>query len=357
MESTQSIRHITDTEAVFSILKEHDAAEGRLFILADSQTSEHCLPLIQNALPGAGRNTVLLNVANGEQTKTLETAGYLFRRLIEYQADRHSILLNVGGGMVTDLGGFVASTYKRGMRFINIPTTVLAQVDAGIGGKTGVNHLGFKNMIGTFSLPIETIIYPEFLNTLPKREVLAGFAEMLKHAIIASETLWQSCLDAHYIDLPFIKACIPEAIAIKQDIVSKDPEDSGERKTLNFGHTIGHALESFAMESAGRDLLHGEAVALGMIAESHISYQRGYISETLLNQLAGFISKNFKGLDLHDNQFHRIIEITRQDKKKDGNKLNMTLIKGIGEAVVDKNPSMEMIIDSLTYLQRFPFAK
>ncbi|NNK80457.1 MAG: 3-dehydroquinate synthase, partial [Flavobacteriales bacterium] len=196
----QSIRVIEKPKELFNLLKEHSLSEGKIFLLADSSTSEHCLPLIQNELPGGGRKCILLNVPDGESSKSIETATQLYSRLMEYQADRSSVLINVGGGMVCDLGGFIASTFKRGMNWINLPTTVLAQVDAAIGGKTGINHLGFKNMIGTFNFPIETVIYPAFLNTLPKREVLAGFAEMIKHAIIGSPEQWNDMVKAQYLD-------------------------------------------------------------------------------------------------------------------------------------------------------------
>ena len=357
MESKQSIRVINEAKNLFDVLKEHKLTETKIFILADSKTSEHCLPLIQEVLPGQGRNAILLNVQDGEGSKSLATVSHLYDRLIEYRADRHSLLVNIGGGMVCDLGGFVASTFKRGMHCINLPTTVLSQVDAAIGGKTGVNHKGYKNMVGTFHFPLETLIYPEFLNTLPKREVMSGFAEMIKHALIASTSLWKEMKSTPYVDLPFIQERIAPAMLIKTDIVSRDFKEAGERKKLNFGHTIGHALESFMMESPERDLLHGEAVALGMIAESHISFQKGYLAESELEEISSFIAKNYEGLDIHESQYHRLIEIMRHDKKSDGDKLNMTLLKGIGEAVINRNPTMEMIIDSLTYLMRYPFSK
>ena len=357
MEVKQSIRIISKAKSLFAILKEHELTATRIFILADSQTSEHCLPLIQEHLPGGGRSAILLNVPEGEGSKSIATATHLYDRLIEYRADRHSLLINVGGGMVCDLGGYIASTYKRGMKCINVPTTVLAQVDAALGGKTGINHLGLKNMIGTFHFPLETIIFPDFLNTLPKREVMSGFAEMIKHALIASPEMWNEMGSTPYVDLPFIKAHIAPAMQVKTDIVSRDFKELGERKKLNFGHTIGHALESFMMESPERDLLHGEAVALGMIAESHISFQKGLINAAVLDEISSFIAKNYDGLDIHESQYHRLIEIMRQDKKVDGAKLNMTLLTDIGGAVIDQNPTMEMIFDSLTYLMRYPFDK
>ncbi len=355
MTSEQSIRIIESPREVFTVLKEHRLTEAPIFILADASTSEHCLPLIQNELPGAGRRAILLNVSDGEGSKSIETVNQLYDRLIEYRADRHSVLINIGGGMICDLGGFVASTFKRGMKCINIPTTVLAQVDASVGGKTGINHRGYKNMIGTFQLPMETLIFPEFLNTLPKREVMSGFAEMVKHAIIGDEQLWTEMKEAPFIDLPFIKKRIVQALDVKKNIVLRDFKEQGERKKLNFGHTIGHALESHMMESPDRNILHGEAIALGMISETFISNKKGYITEGLMNDICEFIAKNFNGIELHQSQYHRLIEIMRQDKKGNRNNLNMTLIKGIGEAVIDRNPPMEMIIDSLTFLQRYPF--
>ncbi|NNC82112.1 MAG: 3-dehydroquinate synthase [Flavobacteriales bacterium] len=346
---------IESAKEIFTLLKKHKLTESQIFILADTQTSEHCLPLIESELPGGGRRTILLDIPSGESTKTLATAHDLYSRLMEYEADRKSLLLNVGGGMVCDLGGFVASTYKRGIQWINIPTTVLAQVDAAIGGKTGLNHHGVKNVIGTFEQPLATLVYPQFLNTLPKREVLAGFAEMIKHALIASTDLWEQMLKAPYIDLPLIKSLIGPSMVIKEEIVSRDMHETGERKKLNFGHTIGHALESYMMESPERDLLHGEAVALGIMAETYISHKKGYITESLHEQIAGFIAQHYECPPLHESNYHRILEIMKQDKKKRSSELNMTLLKGIGEAVIDRNPKMDLVIDSLTYLERYPF--
>lgn len=357
MNPIRHVRFIEEAKDIFEILKTHGLAESRLFILADSSTSEHCLPQIQKALPAEGRQAILLLIPDGEDQKSMETLTKLYSNLIEYQADRHSVLLNLGGGVITDLGGMLGSTFKRGMKFINLPTTVLGQVDAAIGGKTGVNFMGYKNMIGTFSQAIETLVYPEFLNTLPKREVMSGFAEILKHAIIGSEALWTKILEATYLDLPFIKSIIPEAIRVKEHIVSEDPYEHGVRKALNFGHTIGHALESYALEAAGKDLTHGEAVALGMIAETYISHKKGLLNKALLEEISTLIAANYAQFKIDESEFHRLIEIMRQDKKKAGKNLNMTLIDGIGSPVINMNPPMDLVIDSLYYLQRFPFKR
>lgn len=350
MPARQSITEIAAASSLFELLKKHALSEARIFILADSNTIEHCLPLIMEGLPGEGRNAILLNVGAGEQSKSLAMAEQLYDRLMAYRADRHSLLLNVGGGMICDLGGYVASTYKRGMRWMHLPTTVLAQVDAAIGGKTGVNHRGYKNMVGTFAFPLETVIYPEFLNTLPKREVMSGFAEMMKHALIGSPALWKKMCKAPYIDLPFIKLQIGPALKVKTSIVARDFKEAGERKKLNYGHTIGHALESYMMESPDRDMLHGEAVALGMVAEAQIAVQMGLLPSEELDAISSMVAEHYPQLHLHESQYHRLIELMRQDKKMEGERLNMTLLKGIGQAEIDCNPTMEMVIDSLLYL-------
>lgn len=328
---------------------------GRIFILADTNTAEHCLPLIQSMLPSEGRNVMLMDLAAGEEEKNLETAIDLYTQLINYGADRDSLLINLGGGMVCDLGGFVASTFKRGIEFIHIPTTVLSQVDAALGGKTGVNMGPLKNMIGTFKRPSQTLIFPEFLNTLPKSEVMSGFAEILKHALIADKELWETLIHAPYIDLPLIKSVIPQAMKVKEDIVQRDFEEQGERKKLNFGHTIGHALESFVLESPEKDLLHGEAVALGMICESYLSMKSKGISADQLDSICEFIAAHFKPMDLDRMQFHRLIEIMRHDKKNKQSRINFTLLNGIGDSVVDQEPEMEDIMEALGFLERYPF--
>jgi len=357
MEHRQSVKVLEDLSDFFELLRSCGAAESRIFILADKSTSEHCLPLLSESLPGQGRNCVLLNVSDGEQRKSIVPALHLCERLLEYSADRHSVLINLGGGKICDLGGFVASIFKRGMRWINIPTTVLAQVDAAIGGKTGVNLMGYKNMLGTFQFPEHTVIHPGFLRTLPKREVLSGFAEMAKHAIIASPELWRAMLTAEYIDLKFIEARIGEAMEIKREIVARDFMEKGDRKQLNFGHTVGHALESFMMESPAAKLLHGEAVALGMMAETHISYQMGLVSEDVLIEISTFLAQNYQGVDIDENEYHRLIEIMRQDKKSNKDRLNMTLIRGIGLCEIDQEPTMDKVFDALTYVMRYPFDK
>lgn len=298
-----------------------------------------------------------MHITAGEEEKNLESAMNLYGQLISYGADRESILINLGGGMVCDLGGFVASTFKRGMDFIHIPTTVLSQVDAAIGGKTGVNLGALKNMVGTFCHPLQTLIYPEFLNTLPKKEVMSGFAEIIKHALIADKDLWKKLSQATYIDLPLIKSVIPGALQLKQDIVQRDFKEGGERKKLNFGHTIGHALESLILESPEKDLLHGEAVALGMICESYLSMKAGGISPQEMETICEFIAAQFQAIDLDRMKFHRIIELMRHDKKNKQSRINFTLLQGIGSAVVDQEPEMEHIMEALGFLERYPFPK
>jgi 3-dehydroquinate synthase len=346
---------LTDSKSLEEALNQRLSDKGRIFILADSNTSEHCLPMIQSMLPQDGKDCMLMDLAAGEDAKSLDTAMDLYRQLITYGADRSSVMINLGGGMVCDLGGFVASTYKRGMEFIHVPTTVLAQVDAAIGGKTGVNLGSLKNMVGNFTLPSATLIYPEFLNTLPKREVMAGFAEILKHALIADHSLWTKIIEAPYIDLPLIKSIIPEASHVKVGIVNRDFEEKGERKKLNFGHTIGHALESLILESPGKNLLHGEAVALGMIAESYLSMKAGKLSDDELKAISDFIAQHYKPIELDRMQFHRIIELMRHDKKNKRSKVNFTLLNGIGDSLIDQEPDMEDVMEALNYLEHYPF--
>jgi 3-dehydroquinate synthase len=273
----------------------------------------------------------------------------VWKALGELGADRHSLLVNLGGGVITDLGGFVASTYKRGISFINIPTTLLAQVDASVGGKTGVDLGALKNEVGVFAEPEELFIWPEFLKTLPKREHISGLAEILKHGLVSDRAYWNSCIKTDLSRPENLEEIIRHSIAIKSAIVAADPNEIGERKKLNFGHTIGHAVEGLVLERQEKTLLHGEAVALGMICESWISVQDTKLPEAEHEEIVRNICRYFPLQTLNAVDDHRLIELMRHDKKNEKGDIRMVLLKSIGLAHTGKTVSPDRIINALDY--------
>lgn len=234
---------------------------SRKFILVDENTISHCLPVLMMNVPSLARAEVI-EIESGEKNKNIDIAIRLWEVLTELQADRRSVLLNLGGGVIGDIGGFVASTFKRGIDFLNVPTSLLAQVDASVGGKVGIDLNGLKNQIGVFKNPASVYIYPDFLKTLPKREVLAGFAEMLKHGLVLDEGHFYELKAFDLSRIDHLEALIMRSVHLKNEIVLDDPKEKNQRKLLNFGHTIGHALETYALENMTFSLPHGEAVAI-----------------------------------------------------------------------------------------------
>ncbi len=286
----------------------------------------------------------------GEQYKTLGTAEKLWDFLINNRADRYSLLLNIGGGVVTDLGGFVASTYKRGIPYINIPTSLVAQVDASVGGKTGVDFKSYKNVIGTFAQPHATIINTEFLRTLDKRQFIAGFAEMIKHALLSGAKDWAQvkAFDPQHPDFELLEYLVKRSVEIKYDVVRQDPHENKLRKVLNFGHTVGHALESYYM-SRNIDILHGEAVAIGMIAEIYLSNKKFILSIDKVFEISGFIARTFPVFKIPYEHYDRILENMYQDKKNRDNKISFALLEDLGKPHVDQYCSESDIKEALNF--------
>lgn len=319
----------------------------QVFVLTDSNTVRHCYPLLQESLP----THTLLEIPAGEEYKTLASCEIVWRELTEKAADRFAVLVNLGGGVVTDLGGFCAATYKRGIRFVQVPTTLLAQVDASVGGKTGVDFLGFKNQIGVFQEPLAVCIDPQFLQTLDERQLKSGYAEVVKHWLIADAAAFSAQppqgLPAHN-----WAAIIQDSVATKQRIVEADPLESGLRKVLNFGHTVGHALESYLLLQAGREILHGEAVAAGMICESWLSVQRGLLSAAELERIEAYLFSVFEKVQFVTMETEAIAQLALQDKKNNGTTINCTLLHGIGRAVYDQPVTVAEIAESLRYYHR-----
>ncbi|HEX6223067.1 MAG TPA: 3-dehydroquinate synthase family protein, partial [Chryseolinea sp.] len=252
-------------------------------VLVDENTRRQCYPLIQSALP----NHFIIAVSSGESEKNIDTSVRIWQQMTEHNLDRHACMLVLGGGVLGDMGGFCAATYKRGIDFILIPTTLLAQVDASIGGKLGVDFNHYKNHIGVFQKPVLTLLFDGFLKTLPEAELRSGFAEIIKHALISDETMWKE-ISAKPLALQDWKKLIKHSVEFKAWVTTEDPKERGLRKILNAGHTIGHALESYLLAKGNR-ILHGEAIAAGLIAEGYIAKNRGYLLDTDLRNICDFI--------------------------------------------------------------------
>ncbi len=321
----------------------------QLLILVDENTHEHCLPTLLGNLE-TEISFEIIEIEAGEEMKTLETAAQLWEILTEFETDRKALMINLGGGVITDMGGFIASTYKRGIPFINIPTTLLGMCDASIGGKTGIDHQFLKNIIGTFAHPEQIFVFPEFLQTLPFEELRSGFAEMLKHGLITDESHWSDLISIKELTPQNIFPFIERSMQIKQNVVEQDFTEQNVRKTLNFGHTIGHALESLFLLK-GKPIMHGEAVALGMICETRISFLQDLISEDTSNAIVSNIQKYYPHLDISEFSVEEIVNLMKNDKKNSAGNINFSLITGIGSSIFNCSVSLENIKTSLLYYQ------
>lgn len=317
-------------------------------VLCDRNTERDCWPLLQKMLNPTSIKTKLITVPAGEQHKQLDSAQMIWKGLSEIGADRYSLLINLGGGMITDLGGFSASLYKRGIDFIHLPTSLLAMVDAAIGGKTGVDLDGLKNQIGLFKQPTATLIFPAFLRTLAKAELKSGMAEWLKQALIADAELWRQSPDA--LDQIIDAELIMRAASIKEQIVSRDPEEKGERKLLNFGHSIGHALETFFLNH-NRQVPHGFAIAAGMICESYLSYRSELLPKEAFMEISRLLKNHFPHLIFEEKDHDEILNYLKQDKKNRDGKLLFVLLRQIGKASYDHEIKTELVLDALKYYQ------
>ena len=336
----------------FSQLNEflHEKTFSKIFILVDENTHEYCLPvLLGNMETDLGFE--ILEIEAGEEMKNIQTANQLWEILTEMQADRKALVINLGGGVITDMGGFVASTYKRGIQFINIPTTLLSMCDASIGGKTGIDLMHYKNMVGTFAFPEQIFIFPKFLETLPFKELRSGFAEMLKHGLIADKNHWDQLIQIRKLEVETVIPHIQTSMNIKQNVVDQDFHEQNIRKTLNFGHTIGHAVESLCLQQEN-PILHGEAVAMGMIAEAHLAYLEKLISEDDSKIIIENIQRYYPYLDISDFKDEDITTLLLNDKKNTDSKINFSLLSGIGSCIYDHQCSQENIIESLTFYRK-----
>ncbi|OCA73817.1 3-dehydroquinate synthase [Chryseobacterium arthrosphaerae] len=336
----------------FSQLNEflHDKKFSKIFILVDENTHEYCLPvLLGNMETDLGFE--ILEIEAGEEMKNIQTANQLWEILTEMQADRKALVINLGGGVITDMGGFVASTYKRGIKFINIPTTLLSMCDASIGGKTGIDLMHYKNMVGTFAFPEQIFINPKFLETLPFKELRSGFAEMLKHGLIADKNHWDQLIQIHKLEVETVIPHIQTSMNIKQDVVEKDFHESNIRKTLNFGHTIGHAVESLCLQQEN-PILHGEAVAMGMITEAHLAYLENLISEEDAKMIIENIQRYYPYLDISDFKDEDITALLLNDKKNADSKINFSLLTEVGSCNYDHQCSQKNILEAISFYRK-----
>lgn len=319
---------------------------SNLFIITDNNTNEYCL---HQFLPYVATELTIeiIEFEAGEVNKNIDTCIEIWNVLTELGADRKSLIINLGGGVVTDLGGFVASTFKRGVDFINIPTTLLSMVDASVGGKTGVDLGNLKNQIGVINVPIMVLIDTQYLKTVPQNEMRSGLAEMLKHGLIFDKNYWEQFLDITTINFSDLDSLIHRSIVIKNEIVMQDPTEKNIRKALNFGHTLGHAIESYFLENEKKTtLLHGEAIAIGMILESYISWQQKLITELEYRQIKLVIKSIFDEVVIEENDFRPIMELLIHDKKNEYGDIQFVLIEGIGAIKINQLVDNELIINA-----------
>nr|WP_157493914.1 3-dehydroquinate synthase [Fulvivirga imtechensis] len=319
---------------------------SKIAVLVDENTRKHCYPLVARSLP----QHILIEIKSGEKFKILDTCSNIWQQLTEHSFDRKSLMINLGGGVIGDMGGFCAGTYKRGIDFINIPTTLLSQVDASVGGKLGIDFNGYKNHIGLFQEPKNVIIDLQFLKTLPKNELRSGFAEVIKHHLIADVEGWVKLKKNNFESLDW-NILVPHSISIKHGIVKQDPYESGLRKALNFGHTIGHAIESYLLNS-GKPKLHGEAIAAGMICEAYLSHSRNLISSAELEEVSSYILQIFGKIPLTDHDRGEALHYLIQDKKNKGNSILAALLSGIGQIVWDQEINSEEALGALIYYDK-----
>ena len=345
---------------------EHD----RLFILTDETTRELCWPVVSGypCLQGAE----VISIGATDTHKTLDSLAHVWEELGRLGGTRHTLLINIGGGMVTDLGGFAASTFKRGIQYINIPTTLLAMVDASVGGKTGINFRGLKNEIGVFNNAATVILSTQFLRTLDRENILSGYAEMLKHGLISNKAMWAELMNfplgAEPLDLTTLQRMLADSVAVKQRIVTEDPLEHGLRKALNLGHTVGHAFESFALSTMGTvpsvssaanytgtvpsvqtPLLHGYFVAFGLVCELYLSAVKTNFPTDKMRQTVSFIHEHYGRMPITCDDYPILFELMTHDKKNTAGSINFTLLGGIGDIRINQTATKEEIYEALDF--------
>jgi 3-dehydroquinate synthase len=335
--------NLTETLATAIAECEHD----RTFILVDETTERCCLPIVSGMDSVRGAQIIVIGAT--DSYKTLESLSHVWEALGEGGATRHSLLINIGGGMVTDLGGFAASTFKRGINYINIPTTLLSMVDASVGGKTGINFRGLKNEIGVFSNASTVILDTTFLKTLDAENICSGYAEMLKHGLISNEPMWAELMnfDLAHPNLQQLRTMVADSVAVKQRIVTEDPLEQGIRKALNLGHTVGHAFESFALKHS--PILHGYAVAYGLISELYLSTVKTGFPSDKMHQTVSFIKEHYGKMAITCDDYPTLLELMTHDKKNVAGTINFTLLGGIGDIRINQTATKEDIYEALDF--------
>ena len=324
---------------------EHD----KLFVLTDTTTQEKCLPVLQKFY--CMKEAKVITIPASDSHKDIESLMMVWKGLQEGGASRHSCMINLGGGMVTDLGGFAASTFKRGINFINIPTTLLAMVDASVGGKTGINFGGLKNEVGVFNDSKFVILDTEFLKTLDAKNICSGYAEMLKHGLISTEAMWEELVsfDLATPDLKLLQRMVGDSVKVKERIVEQDPHEKGIRKALNLGHTFGHAFESWALKR--KPILHGYAVAFGLIPELYLSVAKTGFPTEKMRQTVTFIKENYGTLNITCDDYDELIELMHHDKKNQNGIINFTMMGAIGDIRINQTATTEEIKEALDFFR------
>ena len=324
---------------------EHD----KIFVLTDETTLVKCWPAVKNYF--SLKDAKVITIGATDMHKDLDTMVHVWKSLGEGGASRHSCLINLGGGMVTDLGGFAAATFKRGINFINIPTTLLSMVDASVGGKTGINFGGLKNEIGVFCDSKFVILSTQFLQTLDAENICSGYAEMLKHGLISDERMWAELVsfDLAQPDLKQLQRMVGESVAVKERIVAQDPHEHDIRKALNLGHTFGHAFESWALKR--KPVLHGYAVAYGLIPELWLSVVKTGFPTEKMRQTVNFIKENYGSLPITCDDYDELIELMRHDKKNQDGIINFTLLGGIGDIRINQSATIDEIKEAFDFFR------
>ena len=320
----------------------------RLFVLADETTARLCLPLVEQA--GSMRDARRITIKATDENKNIESLAHVWTELGRMGGTRHSLMVNIGGGMVTDLGGFAASTFKRGISYINVPTTLLSMVDASVGGKTGINLNGLKNEVGVFNNARTVILDTAFLCTMDDRNIRSGYAEMLKHGLISSREMLDSLMAFDLVrpDLGALRSMVADSVAVKERIVEADPTERGLRKALNLGHTAGHAFESLALRR-GRPVLHGYAVAFGMVCELYLSVVKEGFPTDLMRRTVAFINEYYGRPEMTCDDYEELFELMTHDKKNTAGRVNFTLLGAPGDIRIDRTAEKEEIFEALDF--------
>lgn len=348
MKTLNSAGHAIHFETGLSPLQEiiDSGKYSKVFVFVDRNTGESCLPVFQEMLEDYS-SFDLIETDPGEENKNIDFCIGIWKTLLDFEADRKCLMINLGGGVITDMGGFVASTYKRGIDFINIPTTLLSQVDASVGGKTGIDIDNVKNMVGTFTLPQAVFIETVFLKSLPERELLSGFAEMIKHGLIANATYFQELKNSDYKSVT--AAAIYRSVEIKNEVVTEDPYEKGLRKILNYGHTIGHAIETYSLINDKKPLNHGEAIAVGMVCEAFLAVKNNTLKEEELLTISTYILSLYPKYKIKQKSHAELLQFMQSDKKNEDGQIMFSLLNSIGSCAYNCRVATEDIIDSLDY--------